>query len=74
MRLLDNSITIVILGDWNKMFIQPDWIAHNVFESEEIVKRIFNILKEEDFHISTIEIQLNCKGKEKVIKIEDMKY
>ena len=36
MRLLDNSITIVILGDWNKMFIQPDWIALNVFESEEI--------------------------------------
>lgn len=36
MRLLDNSITIVILGDWNKLFIQPDWIALNVFESEEI--------------------------------------
>ena len=36
MRLLDNSISVVIVGDWNKLFIQPDWIAINVFESEEI--------------------------------------
>lgn len=36
MRLLDSSITIVMLGDWNRMYIQPNWIALNVFESEEI--------------------------------------
>lgn len=36
MRLLDNSISVVVLGDWNKLYIQPDWIALHVFESEQI--------------------------------------
>ena len=36
MKLRNNSITVVILGDWNKLFIQPDWVAENVFETPDI--------------------------------------
>lgn len=36
MQLNNDSLTIVILGDWNKLYIQPDWIANNVFEAEEM--------------------------------------
>ena len=36
MKLRNDSITVVILGDWNRLFIQPDWVAGNVFETPEI--------------------------------------
>lgn len=35
--LLDkSSLTVVLLGDWNKLYIQPDWIANNVYCQKEI--------------------------------------
>ena len=33
---LNDSFTVVLLGDWNKLYIQPEWIAHNVYEKTEI--------------------------------------
>ena len=31
-----DSFTIVILGDWNEWYMQPGWIAENVFEDQEM--------------------------------------
>lgn len=36
MFLINDSLTVVLVGDWNKLFIQPDWMASNIFEKEEI--------------------------------------
>lgn len=36
MHLINDSVSIVLLGDWNRLYIQPDWIADNVFECPEI--------------------------------------
>lgn len=36
MVFINDSLTIVLIGDWNKLFIQPDWIAGNVYEKDEI--------------------------------------
>ena len=36
MYLVSNSFTIVLLGDWNSLYIQPDWVANNVYENPEI--------------------------------------
>lgn len=36
MFFLNDSLTVVLVGDWNKLYIQPDWMASNVFEKEEI--------------------------------------
>lgn len=50
MNLLTDSITIVLLGDWNRLYIQPDWVATKVFGSSEIEIGIEG--KDTDFHIS----------------------
>lgn len=34
MFLINDSLTVVFIGDWNKLYIQPDWIANNIFEKE----------------------------------------
>ena len=36
MVFVKDSFTIVLLGDWNKLYMQPDWIAQNVYERQEI--------------------------------------
>ena len=36
MVFADGSLTVVLLGDWNKFYLQPDWIASNVYEKSEI--------------------------------------
>lgn len=36
MFLGKDSFTVVLLGDWNKLYIQPDWISENVYEAPEI--------------------------------------
>lgn len=36
MFFLNDSLTVVLVGDWNKLYIQPDWIASNLFEKDEI--------------------------------------
>ena len=33
---LNDSLTVVLVGDWNKLYIQPDWVANNIYETEEI--------------------------------------
>lgn len=32
----NDSLTFVINGDWNKLYIQPEWIAKNVFKVDTI--------------------------------------
>ena len=27
MVFLNDSLTVVLVGDWNKLYIQPDWVA-----------------------------------------------
>ena len=34
--LRKDSLSIVFNGDWNKIYIQPDWIAKNVFNQSQI--------------------------------------
>lgn len=36
MLLKEDSLAAVLVGDWSKSFIQPDWIAENVYEKHEI--------------------------------------
>ena len=36
MVFVRDSFTIVLLGDWNKLYMQPDWVAKNVYEKQEI--------------------------------------
>lgn len=36
MNIVDNSLTIVLLGDWNKLYIQPEWVANNIFCKPEM--------------------------------------
>lgn len=36
MVLVNDSLTVVLVGDWNKLYIQPDWMASNIFEKEEL--------------------------------------
>lgn len=36
MVFINDSFTAVFVGDWNKLYTQPDWIAGNIFEKEEI--------------------------------------
>jgi len=35
-RIENDSLNVVLLGDWSKYFTLPDWIAEHVFESPEI--------------------------------------
>ncbi len=41
MRLVNSSLTVVLLGDWNKLYIQPNWIAENVFGKNKIDIGVF---------------------------------
>lgn len=36
MVFINDSLTVVIVGDWNRIYVQPDWMAENVFETSEI--------------------------------------
>lgn len=36
MVLVKDSLAIVIVGDWNKLYIQPEWISANVYMKNEI--------------------------------------
>ena len=36
MHIVSGSFTIVLLGDWNRLYIQPEWMANNVFEDPKI--------------------------------------
>lgn len=36
MILVNNSLSVVLIGDWNKLYIQPDWMAEHVYERSEI--------------------------------------
>lgn len=50
MKLMTDSITIVLLGDWSKLYIQPGWVAENIFENPEIEIGIEG--RDTEFHIS----------------------
>jgi len=36
MNIADSSLTVVLLGDWNKLYMQPDWVANNIFCKPEM--------------------------------------
>lgn len=36
MVFINDSLSVALIGDWNKLYIQPNWMAENVFEHEEI--------------------------------------
>lgn len=36
MVFINDSLSIVFIGDWNRIYVQPDWMAGNVFETPEI--------------------------------------
>jgi len=36
MHIVPGSFTVVLLGDWNKQYIQPDWVANFIYENPEI--------------------------------------
>lgn len=36
MHILSGSFSVVLLGDWNKKYIQPDWVAQYIYKNPEI--------------------------------------
>ena len=36
MKIVNNSFSIVLLGDWSKLYIQPEWIAENIIPEKKI--------------------------------------
>lgn len=36
MRVDSSSLTVVLIGDWNKLYSQPEWIVQNVFDDNEM--------------------------------------
>lgn len=36
MKILDDSVSIVLVGKWNKYILDPEWIAKNLFNEEKI--------------------------------------
>ena len=36
MRLDGSSLTVVLVGDWNRLYSKPEWIAQNIYEENEI--------------------------------------
>lgn len=50
MIFINDLLSVVLVGDWNKLYIQPDWLASNVFEKEEI--EIGVTRRDTDFSVS----------------------
>ena len=40
MHINNNSLAIVLIGDWNKIYTEPEWIAKNIFKQSEIEVRV----------------------------------
>lgn len=40
MHINNNSLAIVLVGDWNKLYTEPEWIAKNIFKQSEIEVRV----------------------------------
>lgn len=36
MRLKNDSLVFVAIGDWNRFYINSNWIKKNVYEKDEI--------------------------------------
>lgn len=36
MRVDGSSLTVILIGDWNKLYSQPEWIVKNVFDDNEM--------------------------------------
>lgn len=50
MLRVSNSVSVVLIGDWSKFYIQPDWVAKNVYEQPEIEITVES--RGIDFHVS----------------------
>ncbi len=40
MQINNNSLAVVFVGDWNKLYTEPDWIAQNIIQQKEIEIRV----------------------------------
>lgn len=36
MQVVDNSINVVLLGDWNRIYLSPAWLATELFQSAPV--------------------------------------
>lgn len=36
MFFLEDSLNVTLIGDWNKLYIEPEWMAEHVYETNEI--------------------------------------
>jgi len=36
MNIINDTISVVINGDWNRYFLSPDWLAKNIFDKQQI--------------------------------------
>lgn len=59
MHLVDGSVTVVLVGDWNKFYIKPDWVAGNIYENSEIEIGIEG--QDTDFRISYRKDKVNIR-------------
>ena len=51
MVFINDSLTVVLIGDWNKLYIQPHWVASNIYEAEEIEIGLMDKVQILRFHI-----------------------
>lgn len=59
MHLVDGSVTVVLVGDWNKFYIKPDWVAGNIYENSEIEIGIEG--QDTDFRVSYRKDKVNIR-------------
>ena len=43
MKYVNDSLSIVFVGDWNNLYLQPEWISNNIFEVPQIEIGVFGI-------------------------------
>ncbi len=59
MKYVNDSLAIVILGDWNNLYVQPEWISNSVFEVPQIEIGVFGI---------GIDVEVSFKHNDIIIK------
>lgn len=68
MIVKDDSLAFVILGDWNRLYCTPNWLAQNVFENERIEISITNIFEDNEIHLRCNDLIINPSQSKIVFK------